>query len=325
MEERLALAGAAVVGVPVVLVGYITLVEAAARALPGRGQARARPWLWLGPALVLLIGFWVYPTLVTIGTSLYSANSERFVGLANYQYIFTDGSMLGALRNNIIWLIFFTLFTVGLGLLIAVLTDRVPYEAVAKSIVFMPMAISAVAVGVIWKFMYDFRPPGAPQTGTLNALLTGIIPGFQPQAWLINSPGNDFALIFAYVWIWTGFCMVILSAALKGIPSEILEAARVDGANEWAVFWRVIFPMLGSTITVVVTLMAVTVIKLFDLIYAVTNGNFDTEVIANRWYKEMFNVRDFGRASAIAVVLLIAVIPVIYFNLRQFREQEATR
>jgi alpha-glucoside transport system permease protein len=324
MDDRLVLAGSAVLGVPLVLVGYISLAESLAR-LFGKLQAAVRPWLWLLPALVLLISFWIYPTIVTIINSFQNATSEQFVGLVNYAYVFTDGTMLSALRNNIIWLVFFTFFTVGLGLLIAVLTDRVPYEPVAKSIIFMPMAISAVSSGVIWKFMYDYRPPGAAQTGTVNALLTALIPGFQPQAWLINPPGNDFALIFAYVWMWTGFCMVILSAALKGIPTEVLEAARVDGANEWSVFWRVIFPMLGSTITVVVTLMAVTVIKLFDLIYALTNGNYDTEVIANRWYKELFNFHDFGRAAAIAVVLLVFVIPVVYFNLQQFRSQEAMR
>ena len=324
MDDRLVLAGSAVIGVPLVLVGYISLAETLAR-LFGKVQAAVRPWFWLLPGLIFLVFFWIYPTIVTFITSFQDANSERFVGLVNYAFVFTDGSMLSALRNNIIWLVFFTFFTVGLGLLIAVLADRVPYESIAKSIIFMPMAISAVSSGVIWKFMYDYRPPGAAQTGTVNALLTAIIPGFQPQAWLINPPGNDFALIFAYVWMWTGFCMVILSAALKGIPTEVLEAARVDGANEWSVFWRVIFPMLGSTITVVVTLMAVTVIKLFDLIYALTNGNYDTEVIANRWYKELFNFHDFGRAAAIAVILLVFVIPVVYFNLQQFRSQEAIR
>src|ERR687884_703999 len=266
MDDRLVLAGSAVIGVPLVLVGYISLAESLTR-LFGKLQAAVRPWLWLLPALFFLLGFWIYPTIVTIYTSFFNATSEQFVGLANYAYVFTDGTMLSALRNNIIWLVFFTLFTTGLGLLIAVLTDRVPYEPVAKSIIFMPMAISAVSSGVIWKFMYDYRPPGTPQTGTLNALLTALVPGFQPQAWLINQPGNDFALIFAYVWMWTGFCMVILSAALKGIPGEVIEAARVDGASEWSVFWRVIFPMLGSTITVVVTLMAVAVIKALYLLY----------------------------------------------------------
>jgi alpha-glucoside transport system permease protein len=214
---------------------------------------------------------------------------------------------------------------VSLGLLIAVLTDRVSYESAAKAIIFLPMAISFVAAGVIWKFMYDYRPPGLPQTGTVNAMLTTVVPGFQPQAWLINPPLNNLALIVAAVWVWTGFCMVILSAGLKGISNDVLEAARVDGANEWQVFWRVIFPLLGPTITVVATTMLITALKAFDIVYVMTNGNFETEVIANRMYKEMFNVRDFGRASAIAVVLLVAIVPVMLLNLRRFREQEAIR
>jgi len=233
--------------------------------------------------------------------------------------------MLTALRNNALWVVFFTLITVTLGLLLAVLTDRVRYEPVAKAVVFLPMAISFVAAGIIWRFMYDFRPPGLPQTGTVNALLTTVVPGFEPRAWLINQPGNTIALIVAAAWAWTGFSMVILSAGLKSIPADVLEAARVDGATEWRVFWRIIVPMLGSTIAVVATTMVITALKVFDIVYIMTNGNFETEVIANRMYKEMFNVRHFGRASAIAVLLLVAIVPVLLVNVRRFREQEATR
>jgi alpha-glucoside transport system permease protein len=325
MTDRLILAAIAVVGVPAALAGYVTLAEGFLGLIPERPRAKLRPWLWLAPALAFLLVFLVYPTIRTIVLSFYGSNSERFVGLANYAYVFTDGTMLMALRNNALWLAFFTLLTVTLGLLIAVLTDRVEYEAVAKAIVFLPMAISLVAAGVIWKFMYDFRPPGTPQTGTVNAVLTALLPGFEPQAWLINQPWNNLALIVAAVWVWTGFCMVVLSAGLKGVPSEILEAARVDGAHEWQVFWRVIVPMLGSTIAVVATTMMIMALKAFELVYVTTNGNFDTEVIANRMYKELFNVRDFGRASAVAVVLLAAIVPVMLFNLRRFREQEAMR
>jgi alpha-glucoside transport system permease protein len=233
--------------------------------------------------------------------------------------------MLMALRNNLIWLVFFTLLTVTFGLLIAILTDRVTYESVAKAIIFVPMALSSVAAGVIWKFMYDYRPAVTAQTGTVNAVLTTLIPGFEPQAWIINPPLNNVALIVASVWIWTGFCMVILSAGLKGIPADVLEAARVDGATDWQIFWRVIFPLLGSTIAVVTTTMLITALKAFDIVYVMTNGNFDTEVIANRMYKEMFNVHDFGRASAIAVILLLAIVPIMLLNVRRFREQEAMR
>jgi alpha-glucoside transport system permease protein len=325
MTDRLVLATMVVVGVPAALVGYVTLVEGLLRSLPGRGQAALRPWLWLAPALAFLLVFLVYPTVSTIWLSFFGPDSSRFVGPANFLYVFTDRTMLLALRNNLLWLVFFSLLTVSLGLLIAVLTDRVPYEAAAKAIVFLPMAISFVAAGVIWKFMYDYRPLGSPQTGTVNGALTTLVPGFEPQAWLINQPMNNFALIVAAVWAWTGFCMVILSAGLKGIPDEVLEAARVDGANEWQVFWRVTFPMLGSTVAVVATTMVITALKAFDIVYVMTNGNFDTEVIANRMYKEMFNVRDFGHASAIAVVLLAAIVPIMLLNLRRFREQEAMR
>jgi alpha-glucoside transport system permease protein len=313
-----------VVGVPAVLIGYITLVEGALGALEARPRDLLRPWLWVLPALACLVVFWIYPVANTLWLSVRSSNSEEFAGLSNFVYVFTDGTMLAALRNNIVWLVLFTLLTVGGGLLAAVLTDRVPYESAAKSIIFLPMAISAVGTGVIWRFMYDYRPPGTPQRGTLNALLT-LIPGVPPQPWLINEPINTIALIVAYAWIWTGFCMVILSAGLKGIPGEVLEAARVDGANEWRVFWGIIFPMLGSTIAVVATVMLVTVIKTFDIVYVMTNGNFNTEVIANRWYKEMFNFKEFGRASAIAVVLMLAIVPIMFYNLREFRAQEARR
>jgi alpha-glucoside transport system permease protein len=323
--DRLTLAVVAVVGVPAALVGYIALAEGVLRLLPERGRRAVRPWLWLGPALAFLLVFLVYPTLNTLWISFRGRDSSEFVGLANYRYVFTDGNVLQAMQNNVIWLVFFTLLTVTLGLLIAVLTDRVPYESVAKAVVFLPMAISFVAAGVIWRFMYDYKPPGFPQTGTVNAVLTTLVPFADPQAWLIIRPWNNLALIVAAVWVWTGFCTVILSAGLKGIPTDVLEAARVDGANEWQVFRRVILPMLGSTIAVVATTMVIFALKAFDIVYVMTNGNFGTEVIANRMYKELFNVRDFGRASAIAIILLVAIVPVMLFNLKRFREQEALR
>ena len=324
MEERIIQALIVLIGVPAVLVGYIAAVEWLLRFLPERRRPGIRPWLWIGPAVLFLLFYLVYPALNTAYLSLFDAKSVNFVGLDNYIYAFTNGDMLAAMRNNVIWLVFFPLVTVTFGLLIAVLTDRVSYEAAAKSLIFLPMAISSVAAGVIWKFMFDYRPPGQPQTGTLNALLT-TIPSATPHAWLIEKPVNNVMLIFVGVWMMTGFCMVILSAGLKGIPTEILEAARSDGANEWQVFWRIMIPMLGSTIAVVATTMIIFTLKLFDIPYVMTNGNFETDVIANRMYKEMFNVRDFGRASAIALILLLAIIPIMLTNIKRFREQEAMR
>ena len=292
--------------------------------LPDRTQERVRPWVYVGPLLLILTFFLVYPTLNTLYLSFLDKYSEVFVGLDNWRYAFTNHTMLISFRNNVLWLVVFTALTVSLGLVLAVLLDRVRYEAVAKSILFLPMAISFVGAGVIWKFVYAFRPAGQPQIGILNAVVHTLL-GFQPIGWLIERAINNFALIAVGVWIWTGFCMVILSAAYKGIPRELLEAARVDGANEWQLFWGVTLPMMKSTIAVVATTMVINVLKIFDIVYVMTNGNFDTEVIANRMYKEMFAFRQFGRASAIAVILLLAIIPVMAVNIRRFQEQEAIR
>lgn len=282
------------------------------------------PWLFMGPALLILAFFLVYPSLNTLYLSLFDKRSENFVGLNNYVWALTSKTMLTAFKNNILWLVLFTALTVSLGLVLAVLLDRVRYEAVAKSIVFLPMAISFVGAGVIWKFMYAFRPANVAQIGLLNALLRNFT-NLDPIGWIVNRTTNNFALIVVGIWIWTGFCMVILSAAYKGIPKELLEAARVDGANEWQVFWGITIPMMKPTIAVVATTMVINVLKVFDIVYVMTNGAFGTEVIANRMYKEMFHFRSFGRASAIAVILLLAIIPIMLVNIRRFQEQEAIR
>jgi len=278
----------------------------------------------MAPALLILLGYLVYPTVSTIYYSFFDARLEHFIGLENYRWVFTSKAMRIAFRNNLLWLVLFTALTVSLGLILAVLLDRVRYETVAKSIIFLPMAISFVGAGVIWKFVYAFRPANAPQIGLLNAIWVGVFQG-QPIGWLNNRAVNNFALILVGVWIWTGFCMVILSAAYKGIPRELLEAARVDGANEWQVFWHVTIPVMLPTIAVVTTTMVINVLKVFDIVYVMTNGNFGTEVMANRMYKEMFNFHHFGRASAIAVILLLAIVPVMLANIRRFQEQEAMR
>lgn len=276
----------------------------------------------MGSALFFLTVYLIYPLLDTAYISFLGKDSKEFTGLDNYWYIFTNVDMLDALKNNLLWLVLFTSITVSLGVVIAVLADRVRYEAAAKAMIFLPMAISFVAASVIWRFMFEFRPAGVPQIGLLNALLSNL-PGFKPIAWLVNTRVNNFALIGVGIWVWTGFCTVILSAGLKGIPVEILEAARIDGASEWQIFWRIILPMMSTTILVVATTMVIIVLKVFDIVYVMTNGNLGTEVIANRMYKEMFNYHHFGRASAIAVILLLAVIPVIVSNMRRFRTQEA--
>jgi alpha-glucoside transport system permease protein len=323
MDGRLITALIVVIGVPAVLFGYIVVTERLIRLAPDRHQDRLRPWVWLFPAIAFLTVFLVYPTVYTIYLSFLDKFSKNFIGLDNYVYFFTTSDTLTALRNNAIWLVLLTLFAVGGGLIIAILVDRVRYESVAKSIIFVPLAISFVGAGVIWKFMFDYRPPGQPQTGTLNGIVGAA--GQDPVPWLLNAPLNTVMLIVVAAWIWTGFCMVILSGALKGISTELLEAARVDGANEWQVFRGITFPLLLPTIAVVATTMVITSLKAFDIVYVMTNGAFDTEVIANRMYKELFAFGQPGRASATAVLLLLLIIPVMAVNIRRFRAQEAMR
>lgn len=293
-------------------------------------SGRWRSWLFVGPALLLIAFFLVYPTIMTIarsffgrGTTLFGPSVE-FVGFKNWTYVFTNEVMLTALRNNALWAVLFTTCTVGFGLILAVLLDRVKYEKISKSIIFIPAAISMVGASVIWKFVYAYRPAHIDQIGILNALVVTF--GGQPVGWLIERPWiNNVCLIVVGIWMWTGFCMVILSAAYKNIPKQLLEAARIDGANEWSVFRNVILPLLAPTAAVVATTMVVQVLKIFDIVYVMTNGNFSTEVIANRMYKEQFLFNNFGRASTLAVVLLILIIPMMVINIRRFKRQEAIR
>ncbi len=291
---------------------------------------RWRPWLFVGPALLLIAFFLVYPTIVTIVRSFFGRGTVLFgptvqyVGLTNYRFVFTNSTMITALRNNVLWAVLFTACTVGFGLILAVLLDRVKYEKIVKSIIFIPAAISMVGASVIWKFMYAWRPAGQNQIGFVNAVVVAL--GGEPMGWLIMRPWiNNICLIIVGVWMWTGFCMVILSAAYKNIPKQLLEAARIDGASEWRVFRNVLLPLLAPTAAVVATTMVVQVLKIFDIIFAMTNGNWGTEVIANRMYKEMFIFNNYGRASAIAVVLLLLIIPFMVFNIRRFTTQEGGR
>jgi len=288
-----------------------------------RWFARIVPWFWIAPALVFVLVFLIYPVLSTIYTSFFNSDSTVFVGLKNYGTIFTDPTFREVLKNNLLWLVLGTVGTVTLGLVIAVLVDRVRIESLVKAAIFVPMALSFVAAGVIWKFVFEYAPQGQSQIGLLNAIITGF--GGQPQAWLINSPLNNFALISVYIWMWTGFCMVILSAALKGVPVEIMEAARMDGAGELAIFFRIIVPLIAPTIAVVATTMVINLLKIFDIVYVMTGGFEGTNVVGVSFYQEYFNFNNFGVATALAVLLLIVIIPMMIVNLRRFRVQEAQR
>src|SRR5256712_5290792 len=324
---------AVIVGVPAVLAAYIVGGEFLVRRLPDKNRPQVRPWIWVGPALILVAGFLLLPALGTIVQSLEN-NAGSWVGFNNYASHFADfpsGGAWVAIRNNVIfWLIFYTVFTLVFGLILAVLFDRVRYESIVKSLIFMPMAISSVALGIIWIFMFQYSTAGESQVGTLNAIITFF--HHDPVVWLQDQwPSdkfnvlNNLALIGAATWGITGFAMVILSAALKGIPGELLEAARVDGAGEITVFRRVIFPLMMPTIVVVGTTLVIFALKAFDVVYVMTNGNYNTDVLAFRMYNLLYLSHNAAGASAVAIILLIPVIPVLVFNLRQFRAVEAGR
>jgi alpha-glucoside transport system permease protein len=301
-------------GIWVLYIAFDNLVS----LLPVHLREGVRPFVFVGPALVIITVYLLYPLVDTLIRSFKDARSVNFVGLENYKFIFTDPNMLIVLRNNLLWLVFVTSFAVGLGLVIAVMVDRIRWESAVKSIIFLPMAISAVGASVIWKFIYTFRPAGRPQIGLLNAIWVAL--GGDPQGWLILQPWNNFFLIIIYIWILVGFAMVVISAAVKGVPNEQLEAARIDGASEIQIFFKVIIPNIRPTLLTITTTILIMVLKVFDIVFVMTSGQFGTQVIANSMFNQMFTFRQFGHASALAVVLLIGVIPVMIYNVRSFRE-----
>jgi alpha-glucoside transport system permease protein len=317
--ETLGIAILAVIVVPLVTIAYVVIVEWLIRGLSEKRRAKVRPWLWLLPAFAFLALYLLYPMAQTAFLSLMDRRSRNFIGLDNYIGLFGSNDFWITIVNTGLWIVFFTTVTVAIGLLIAILADRVRYETSVKALIFIPMAISFVAAGVIWKFMYDFDP----DAGTLNAALTTV--GIEAQSWLTEWPRNTFMIIVVGIWMWVGFALVILSAGLKGISTELLEAARIDGANELQVFRNIILPLLAPTIAVVATTIVITALKTFDLVFVMTSGNFDTEVIASLFYRARFIDGNTGVAAAVAVILLLAIIPVMLINIRRFRAQEAMR
>ena len=282
---------------------------------------RILPFVFVGPAVAILIWYLALPTLRTFWISLFDADNINFVGLQNYIAVFTDADMFTAFRNNIMWIVIGATFTVVFGLLVAVLADRSKFETFAKSMIFLPMAISMVGASVIFNMIYSVNP----NIGILNAIYTTLT-GNPPIAWTASAelqPWNNLFLIVVMVWLQTGYAMVLFSAAIKGIPSEILEAARVDGATEIQVFFRVMIPSIMGTLITVSTTVLIFTLKIFDVAWVMTGGQFNTQVIATQFYREYFTAQDSGRGSAIAIVLLLTVIPIMAYNLKQFNESEA--
>ena len=278
---------------------------------------RILPWVFVGPALLLLAVFLVYPAAGTILRSFVDDHGQ--FTLRNYA-VMTESDFTQILRNNAFWLIVGTGGSVLLGLVFAGLFDRIRRESLAKTIVFLPLAISLVGASVIWGLVYAWQPAGQPQIGLLNSIVVAF--GGQPIPWVTTSPINVFAEIVIMVWLQTGFAMVVFSAAIKGVSGEIIEAARLDGASERQLFVRVIVPMIRGSIITVSTTIAIVTIKIFDIVYVTTGGRFNDDVVANRMFHEIFQFFNDGRGAALASLLFVAVLPVMYINLSNFRRQQ---
>ena len=303
------------------------LLNKLSELLPGKWEDRIKPYLYILPALAAIGLYLVYPAYQTIVFSFANQDSTAWVGLKNYGDLLSSSDFHSTLVNTFLWILVVPALTIVFGLIIAVLADRLKPQAekTAKTIIFLPIAISAVGAGTVWRFIYDAKPAGEPQVGLQNEIVTKL--GFEPVNWLQLSDWrvNSFLLMVILLWAQVGFAMVLLSAAIKGVPSDTLEAARVDGANERQIFGRVIIPQIRTTIITVFVTVTIGVMKIFDIVYVMTNGDFNTNVVGNQFFNELFTNFNNGYAAAIVVLLMIAIIPLMVYQVRQFRAEEATR
>ncbi|WP_405429941.1 carbohydrate ABC transporter permease [Micromonospora sp. NBC_00617] len=298
------------------------LVAASASGAPLPRRTRPREGVFalffLLPTLLLLTIGLVVPAIRTVLLSLMNGSSTEWVGLRNYSWMFSDDSMLRVLINTLVWVVLVPLVATAFGLIYAVLVDKARFEAVAKSLIFLPMAISFVGASIIWKFVYAYRGEG-DQIGLLNQIVVSL--GGEPKQWLLESPLNTLLLIVIMVWIQAGFAMVVLSAAIKSIPGDIVEAARLDGVGPWQMFWRITMPSIRPALIVVVVTLTIATLKVFDIVRTSTNGNYDTSVIASEMYNQAFRYGQNGQGSALAVFLFVLVIPVVIYQIRNLRQQ----
>ncbi|MFD6446730.1 carbohydrate ABC transporter permease [Promicromonospora sp. NPDC060204] len=276
-----------------------------------------------GAALLLLLLGLVYPAIRTVINSFMNRNSTEFVGLDNYVVAFTEPKFLIVLGNTALWVLVAPLVATFLGLLYAYLVDKSRFEAVAKGLVFLPMAISMVGASIIWKFVYEFKPAGVNQTGLLNQFIVWL--GGEPQQFLISRPLNTFLIMVVFIWIQAGFAMTLLSASIKAIPDDIIEAARLDGVSGIGMFWRITIPSIRPALVVVLTTIAMTTLKTFDIVRTMTAGQFNTSIVALEFYDQRFRQNEAGLSAALAVLLFVIVIPVIIYNVRQQRLSEDVR
>lgn len=296
--------------------------------LPAKWSDRLKPWVFAGPAVVFIGIFLVYPAVLTVWTSFLDSNAEDFVGLANYTSLAQDPGFQQSILNTVLWLLIVPASAVVIGLVVAVLADRLApgSEKWTKSMIFLPMAISMVGASTIFRFVYEYKPPGQEQIGLLNAIWVNVFGG-EPQVWLQISTArlNSLLLMVILIWLQTGYCMVLLSAAIKAVPEETIEAARIDGASEVQAFFRVVIPQIWGTVLTVFVTVFITVMKIFDIVYVMTGGNFNTNVVALSFFRELFEFSNDGRSAAIVVILLIAVTPLMWYQVRRFRAEEAMR
>ncbi|PZF91664.1 carbohydrate ABC transporter permease [Micromonospora deserti] len=299
------------------------LVAASASGAPPPRRTRPREGLFalffLLPATLLLLVGLVVPAIRTTLLSFMDGGSQNWVGLANYRWMFADDAIVRVLLNTLVWVLLVPLVATSVGLLYAVMVDRARFEALAKSLIFMPMAISFVGASIIWKFVYAFRGDGQEQIGLLNQIMVSL--GGEPRQWLLDSPLNTLLLIVIMVWIQAGFAMVVLSAAIKAIPADIVEAARLDGVSPWQMFWQITLPSIRPALIVVVVTLSIATLKVFDIVRTATNGNYDTSVIANEMYNQAFRYGQNGQGSALAVFLFVLVIPIVIYQIRNLRQQ----
>ncbi|MGI8434816.1 MAG: carbohydrate ABC transporter permease [Nocardioidaceae bacterium] len=295
--------------------------------LPRRLSLGVIPYAFLLPAFGVLGVFLLYPALQTIEYAFANADSTKFIGLENFRTILGDQAFRTTLLNNLLWLALVPAVTVVIGTVIATLADKLSarWEKIAKSLIFLPMAISFVGAATIWNFVYAYKPKGQPQIGLLNAIVVKL--GFDPITWLQQDQFNlnDMLLMVIVLWLQTGFAMVLLSSAIKGVPGETIEAARIDGASELQIFFQVIIPQIQGTIITVFITVLIMVLKVFDVVYVLTNGLYGTSVIGLDFFKQIFTYSDAGKASAIVVILLVAMLPVLLYQVHHFREEEKTR
>lgn len=284
---------------------------------------RSLALVFMAPAGILLMIGLVIPAIRTFVLSFMDADSKKFVGLDNYTWIFTEPETRHTLLNTLLWVILVPTVSTGVGLIYSVLVDRARAESFAKSLMFMPMAISFVGAGIIWKFIYEYRPAEEKQLGLLNQVVVWF--GGTPQQWLLNEPWNTLFLIAVLIWIQAGFAMVVLSAAIKAIPAEIVEAARLDGVTPWQQFWRVTVPSIRPALLVVLVTITIGTLKVFDIVRAMTGGNFGTSVLAYDMFNWAFPFADNGKGTALAVFLFLLVTPIVVFQIRNLREQRETR